>query len=320
MMQVHRNPDNIPELKNAVITIGSFDGVHLGHQQIINQLKTEAEAVNGETAIITFHPHPRKIVSGGAREVKILTTLTEKIDLLDKQGVEHLIVVPFNTEFANQTPASYVEHFLVQKFHPHTLIIGYDHRFGRERAGDYRLLEDLGRKFNYRVKEIPERLLHEIIISSTKVREALTRSDIASANDLLGYEYFFSGTVVEGYKQGRTIGYPTANLNIESPEKLIPGDGVYAVRVLVDGQPGQIPGMMNIGFRPTVNGTGRTIEVNLFNFDADLYGSRLKVFVSDFLRGEVKFNNLEELKHQLETDKIAALKNLREGALPPPKY
>ncbi len=302
MIQVHGNLKELPTFKNAAITIGSFDGVHLGHQQILAQLKQEAAAIGGETVVITFHPHPRKIVSGGGREVKILTTLPEKIDLLDKHGIHHLVVTPFNEAFSLQSPEEYVEHFLVKKFHPHTIIIGYDHRFGKGRSGDYHLLEKLGETFGYRVKEISESLLNEIIISSTRVREALTQSDIETANRRLGYDYFFSGTVVEGNKLGRTIGYPTANLEIAEEEKLIPGNGVYAVTVSVN-QGDFLHGMMNIGVRPTIGGSKRVIEVNIFDFDQDIYGSTLKVVVKSFIRGEVKFNGLEMLKEQLGNDK-----------------
>ncbi len=312
MLHVHRDLENLPPIKNAVVTIGSFDGVHLGHQQIIKQLKAEAKAIGGETLIITFHPHPRKIVSGGTREVKVLNTLDEKIDLLNDLGVEHLAVVPFNETFSNQSPQQYIEHFLVNKFHPHTIIIGYDHKFGYQRGGDYHLLEDMGEKLNYRVKEIPEKLLNQISVSSTNVREALLDSDIETANELLGYTYFFSGKVVEGNKLGRTIGYPTANLQIEDIEKLVPGNGVYAVEAAMENSP-LLHGMMNIGVRPTVDGTTRVIEVNLFDFDEDIYGETLKVHIKNHLRGEVKFNGLDALKEQLAKDKVAALLLLNEN-------
>ncbi|TDH27077.1 bifunctional riboflavin kinase/FAD synthetase [Segetibacter sp. 3557_3] len=304
MIQVHRNLEELPMFNNAVITIGSFDGVHLGHQQILGQLRQEADRIKGETVVITFHPHPRKVVSNG-REVKILTTLDEKIDLLDKLGINHLVVTPFNEAFSQQTPGEYVENFLVKKFRPHTIIIGYDHRFGKARSGDYHLLEQLGETFGYQVKEISESLLNEIIISSTKVREALTESDIDTANQRLGYEYFFSGTVVEGNKLGRTIGYPTANLEIAEEEKLIPGNGVYAVTVSINDRAAH-KGMMNIGIRPTIGGTKRVIEVNIFDFNQDIYGSTVKVFVKAFIRGEVKFTGLDQLKEQLAKDKVSA--------------
>lgn len=310
MIQVHRDLEHLPKFKNAVVTIGTFDGVHLGHQQIIQQLKEEASRIGGETVIITFHPHPRKIIAAGKHDIKILNLLNEKIELLNEKGVDHVAVVPFNDSFSNQTATEYVENFLVKKFQPHTIITGYDHQFGKDRAGDYHLLEELGLKYNYKVKEIPAHVLNEVTISSTRVREALLKGDTDTANNLLGYFYFFEGTVIEGDKRGRTIGYPTANLKIEDEEKLIPGNGVYAVQLRINKNAEILKGMMNIGIRPTVDGTHRTLEVNIFDFDKAIYGATLRVYVKHYLRGEVKFNGLEQLKQQLAQDKIDALEKL----------
>jgi riboflavin kinase/FMN adenylyltransferase len=309
MIQVHRDLNNLPKFKNAVVTIGTFDGVHTGHQQIIKQLKNEAVAINGETVIITFYPHPRKIISAGTNDVRILTTLDEKIDLLNKHGVDHLVVVEFTNEFAQQSAAEYVKDFIVAKFHPSTLIIGYDHRFGKNRTGDYHLLEEMGEVFNYKVKEIPGHILHNITISSTKIRAALLSNDIATTNEFLGYEYFFSGEIIEGDKIGRTIGYPTANFKILEEEKLVPGDGVYAVKVSGENLRSH-SGMMYIGTRPVVNGKYRVIEVNLFDFDGDVYGQILKVEIHYFIRGDIHFTGLEPLKIQLAKDKEATLLTL----------
>src|SRR6476659_4967508 len=248
-MQVHRDIFKLPVFKNAVVTIGTFDGVHTGHQQIIAQLKQEAIAINGETVIITFHPHPRKIVS--EKKILILNTLQEKIHLLEEKGVDHLVVIPFDEKFAHQSAEEYVTNFLFEKFHPHTVIIGYDHRFGKDRQGDYHLLEDYGRKLGFTVKEIPEHLLHKVIVSSTRIREALITGDVATANEYLGYDYFFEGVVVDGDKLGRQLGYPTANLKIENPEKLIPGNGIYAVVVQL---PVTSQRLTNTGDRPQVTG------------------------------------------------------------------
>ena len=310
MIQVHRDLAQLPSFKNAVITIGTFDGVHLGHQQIIKLLKQEAAAINGETVIITFHPHPRKVVSQGKSEVQILNTLDEKIELLDSKGVQHLVVVAFDDQFANQTAEEYIENFLIKKFNPATIIIGYDHRFGKNRSGDYHLLEDHGSKFGYAVKEIPEHVLNEITISSTRIREALQRSYINTANTFLGYKYFFKGKVVEGNKLGRTIGFPTANLAIAEEEKLVPGNGVYAVKLTIENDDTRLNGMMNIGMRPTVNGTKKTIEVNILDFDHDIYGQDLRVYLYEYLRGEVKFEGLDKLKEQLSKDKLEARQRL----------
>ncbi len=316
-MQIHRNINSLPQFKNAVVTIGAFDGVHTGHQQILLQLIEEANAINGETVIITFHPHPRKLVDGG-KPIQIINTLSEKIELLRAKGIDHLVVVPFDEPFCNLTAEEYVNHFLFEKFHPHTVIIGYDHRFGKARHGDYHLMEDYGKMLGFDVKEISEHILNKVIVSSTRIREALLQSDITTANNYLGYDYFFEGTVIEGNKLGRTIGYPTANIKIEEDEKLIPGNGVYAVRAAIteDGNSAQrtahspqlLTGMMNIGIRPTVDGTKRTIEVNIFDFDEDIYGKTLRVYTKHYLRGEVKFDGLDALKQQLTTDKAAVIK------------
>jgi riboflavin kinase/FMN adenylyltransferase len=313
-MRVHTDLSILPEFKNAVITIGTFDGVHTGHQQIIAQMKEEAAVINGETVIITFHPHPRKIIS--SKNIFILNTLKEKIELLEAKSVGHLVVVPFNEDFAQQPPAEYVRNFLFEKFHPHTVIIGYDHRFGKDRSGDYHLLEDMSGKLGFKVKEIPEHVLNNVTISSTRIRDALFKSDIDTANNYLGYPYFFEGKIVEGNKSGRTIGFPTANLQIEDEEKLIPGNGVYAVNIETRKRNSQhLKGMMNIGIRPTVNGTKRMIEVNIFDFDEDIYGQILRVYVKYYLRAEIKFSGLAALKDQLLKDKESATEILKTEAI-----
>ncbi len=314
-MTVHKNLDLLPSFTNAVVTIGTFDGLHTGHLQIINQLKDEANAVGGETVIITFNPHPRKIVPNQTTEVRLLNTLAEKIELLEAQNINHLVIVPFTKAFAELPAHKYIEDFLVKYFHPHTIIIGYDHRFGHNRQGDYHLLEALKMPFGYWVKEIPEHVLQNSAISSTRIRQAIINGQIETANEFLGYNYFFEGTVIEGNKLGRTIGYPTANIRIGDDEKLVPGNGVYGVEVilqcpLVSGQSRILKGMMNIGVRPTVDGTKRTIEVNIFNFNETIYGQTIRVTLIVFLRGEVKFAGLEALKQQLAKDAIDAKNKL----------
>lgn len=309
-MKVHRELGaSLPAFRNAVVTIGTFDGVHRGHQQILLQLKEEASRIDGETVIITFHPHPRKIVSSVPGDIKLLTTLEEKIVLLEQAGIDHLVVVPFDHHFANQSADHYVHDFLYRYFKPHTIIIGYDHRFGKGRLGDYQLLETYGSKLGFAVKEIPEQVLNEVTVSSTLIRKALMANDITQANAALGYSYFFEGTVVTGNQLGRTIGFPTANLHIASEEKLIPGNGVYAVRVK-DEQGDRWGGMMNIGVRPTVDGTRRVIEVNIFDFNRDIYGQNLQVHLVAKLRDEVKFTGIEALKEQLAKDEAIARETL----------
>jgi riboflavin kinase/FMN adenylyltransferase len=328
-MQVHRDTENLPHFRNAVVTIGTFDGVHLGHRQVIESLKEEAKTINGETVIITFHPHPRKVVSSAILGIRLINTLDEKIELLEELGIDHLVVVPFTDAFANQHAVDYIRDFLVNRFRPHTIIIGYDHRFGRDRLGDYRLLEKLAEKYKYHLKEIPRHLLDNISISSTNIREALLHNDIATADKLLGYEFFFAGEVVDGDKLGRKLGYPTANLRITDEEKITPSNGIYAVHAeIIDREseienpkkkskrvsrlpPGaRMKGMMSIGFRPTVDGKKRVIEVNIFDFDRDIYGQTLRVYVKKYLRQEIKFNSLDDLVKQIDNDKIESLKIL----------
>ena len=309
-MQVHRDIDNIPAFRNAVITIGTFDGVHMGHRQVIDKLKAEAKAVNGESVIITFHPHPRKVVSSTILGIRLINTLDEKLELLKQLGIDQVVVVPFTDAFANQPAEDYIQNFLIDKFHPHTIIIGYDHHFGRDRLGDYRLLEKVAGKYNYQLKEIPKHILENISISSTNIREAILHSDIATADTLLGYEFFFSGIVVHGDKLGRKLGYPTANLKIMDEEKIVPGNGIYAVYAQPEGFTELLKAMMSIGFRPTVDGKKRVIEVNIFDFDKEIYDQTLKVYVKKYLREEIKFDGLEALVKQIDQDKIDSLKVL----------
>ena len=310
-MKVYRDIDQLPRFKNAVITIGTFDGVHAGHRKIIEHLKQEAQKIDGETVIITFHPHPRKIVSSAILGIRLINTLDEKIELLEKMGIDNLAIVPFTEAFANQPAEDYIENFLIEKFRPHTIIIGYDHRFGRDRQGDYRLLEKMSSVYGYVLKEIPKQVLDEIAISSTNIREAIIHGDIDTANKLLGYDFFFQGVVVDGDKMGRKLGYPTANIKITDDEKIHLGDGIYAVYVATQrsGRDSQLfKGMMSIGFRPTVDGKKRVVEVNIFDFDKEIYGDTIRVYVKKYLRAEFKFNNLDDLKKQIGQDKIESLK------------
>lgn len=311
-MTVYTNIQDLPIFNHSVITIGTFDGVHYGHQQILELMKSAAKQVNGETVIITFHPHPRKIIGTNKAPIFLLNTLEEKINLLEKYGIDHLVIIPFTEKFAQQTAEDYISDFLVNTFHPHTIIIGHDHRFGKDRTGDFQLLADKALEWGYQVKEIPGYMLNNITISSTKIREALLKGDIENAHDLLSYDYYFTGKVVKGNQLGRTIGYPTANIEMIDKNKLIPCNGVYSVLVTNEKlKINQQGGMMNIGYRPTVEGNTRTIEVNLFDFDQSLYDETLTITLKKYLRSEVKFSGLDELKKQLEKDKQAALDSLK---------
>jgi riboflavin kinase/FMN adenylyltransferase len=311
-MQVHTDIENLPPFRNAVVTIGTFDGVHTGHRIILDQLVHEAKSVGGESVIITFHPHPRHIISSQKGQLKLINTIPEKIELLQHLHIDHLVIVPFTKQFADQSAKDYVQNFLVKYFHPSCIIIGYDHRFGKNREGNYTLMEMLQEKFHYKLIEIPGKILNDITISSTQIRSAIEAGNITSANRLLGYHYFFEGEVIEGNKLGRTIGFPTANLHTQDAEKLIPGNGVYAVRVLRLQHANSVwmQGMMNIGVRPTVDGSQQTTEVNIFSFDEEIYGEKLRIEVIQHLRQEQKFDGLAGLTSQLNKDRIAAVKVL----------
>lgn len=304
-MKVYRDINSLPDFTNAVITTGSFDGVHTGHVQIIEQLIKEAEKINGTPVLITFYPHPKQVVQMKEKALYILNTPEEKYELLQLKGIENIVVVPFDKEFSELLAHDYISNFLVANFHPSIIVVGYDHRFGNNREGNFDLLKSKEAEYNFEVKEIPEHVLTDITISSTKIRAAMLEGDIEKAASYLGYHYYFSGTVIQGNKLGRTIGYPTANLQIQDEYKLVPANGVYAVDVQLSSR--NLKGMMNIGIRPTVDGTKRVIEVNIFNFDEDIYGQTLKITLKKNLRSEVKFAGLEELKGQLAKDKEDAM-------------
>jgi len=306
-MTVHLNLQELPAFKNAVITTGAFDGVHIGHQEIISRMKQIALEIGGETVIVTFHPHPRKVISSIPGEIKQLTSLEERIALLTQSGIDHLVVVNFDYAFSNLTADEYVKTFLFDHFHPHTILVGYDHRFGNGRNGNYELLQKFGTELGFKVEQIHEKIIGDEIVSSTHIRNYLQEHAIEKANALLGYPYLFDGFVVRGNQIGRTIGFPTANLHINNEEKIIPSNGVYAVKVKGKCLEDIIyNGMMNIGIRPTVDGQKKVIEVHILDFDQDIYEQNLTVMVYEYIRGEVKFDGLEALKAQLAKDKITA--------------
>ena len=303
-MQVHQAISHLPSFTNAVITIGTFDGVHEGHQKIIAALIKEAERVKGESVLITFHPHPRKIVAND-KPLQLINTLSEKIELLRKAGLDHLVIVPFTQAFAEQSAEAYISDFLIQNFHPATIIIGYDHRFGKDRSGDYRLMEQKAEVYGYKLLEIPRHVLDEVGVSSTKIRDAVLGGDVETCNKLLGYPFFFEGLVINGDQLGRKLGYPTANLLYTDKDKIHLGHGVYAVYVDVEGE--QKKGMLSIGTRPTLTNSDERIEVNIFDFDKDVYGKIIRVHVKKYLRGQEKYNTLESLVLQLHKDKEDSL-------------
>ena len=306
-MTVHHDLQQLPAFKNAVITTGAFDGVHIGHQEIISRMKQIALEIKGEAVIVTFHPHPRKVISSIPGEIKQLTSLDERIELLSQSGIDHLVVVNFDYAFSNLTADAYVKTFLFDHFHPHTILVGYDHRFGNGRNGNFELLQKFGSELGFKVEQIHEKIIGDEIVSSTHIRNYILEHQIEKANTLLGYPYLFEGFVVRGNQIGRTIGFPTANLHINDEEKIIPSNGVYAVKVKGNCL-GKIiyNGMMNIGIRPTVDGQKKVIEVHILDFDQDIYEQNLTVMVYEYIRGEVKFDGLESLKAQLAKDRITA--------------
>ena len=303
-MQVHYDIDKLPLFTNSVITIGTFDGIHSGHHAILDQLIQEGSKHEGESVVITFHPHPRKIIRAGEAP-SLLTSIDERIALFQKKGIDHLVIVPFDLNFAELSAEEYIDKFLVHYFHPKAIVIGFDHRYGKNRAGDYALLKSKENLHEYEVIEIPEFILNNSKISSTHIRKALLAGEVEIANSLLGYAYQLEGIVIRGDQLGRTIGFPTANLAIIETEKLVPATGVYAVSVFVKKANSIIEknGMMNIGYRPTVSGKERRIEIHLFNLNEDLYDLSLCVELKAFIRNEIKFSGLAELTAQLEKDK-----------------
>lgn len=307
-MQIHRDINNLPSFKNAAITIGTFDGVHCGHIKIIDQLKKEASDFQGESVIITFDPHPRMVIKDENKsllqKVSLLNTLEEKIELIEKQNVDHLVIVQFTEEFSELSAEDYIKKFLVEKFHPKTIIIGYDHHFGRARGGNYKLMEHYGGTFHYTVKEIPQYVLDHVAISSTLIRQAINNADVITANKFLGYDYYFSGTVINGDKIGRTLGYPTANLQVENEYKLKPVNGIYIVEALLENK--KLQGIMSIGFRPTIGGTTQNIEVYLLDFYDIIYGKIIKIILKKYIRPELNFPDLHALTQKIKDDEDQA--------------
>ncbi|WP_293786815.1 bifunctional riboflavin kinase/FAD synthetase [uncultured Pedobacter sp.] len=323
-MKIYHNLSEFKKLDNAIVTIGTFDGVHFGHQKIIKQLVQKSKADHGESVILTFFPHPRMIIDPENQDLKMINTINEKAEILKGLGVDHLIITPFTRDFSNQLPEDYIKNILVDHIGTKHIIIGYDHRFGKDRSGNLDVLKAAGAHFGFTVEEIMEQDIHDVAVSSTKIRQALLAGDVSLANDYLGYPFSIFGRVIKGDKIGRTIGFPTANIFIEETYKLIPGDGIYAVTVEMESEvrspkseilnpkpsalnPQAFKGMAYIGQRPTINGMTRNIEVNIFDFNREIYGQDIKMNFLKFLRHDVKFTGLEALTVQLQKDKEATL-------------
>jgi riboflavin kinase/FMN adenylyltransferase len=287
--------------KSTIITIGTFDGVHLGHQKILKKLNVEAENNRLESSVLTFFPHPRTVLNPDS-SLKLINTIEERISLFKKSKIDNLIVHPFTKNFSELDSEDYVKNILVDQLRAKIVLIGYDHKFGKNRTADINNLKEYGIKYNFKVIEIKAKEINDIAISSTKIRNSIKDGDIQLTNSYLGYEFSFFGKVVRGNSIGKTLGFPTANIEIESDLKLIPKNGVYLISTIINKK--IIFGMMNIGIKPTTNENTKSIEVNLFDFNQDLYDKNITVYIKQFLREEIKFDSLNELKLQIEKDKI----------------
>lgn len=305
-VKIHYDLDSISELKHTAVTTGTFDGVHLGHKTIIDKLISVAKQIEGESVLLTFYPHPRMVLFPDDHQIRLLNTQSEKEQLLESCGIDHLVVINFTKEFSRLSSLEFVRNILANKLKAKKLVIGYDHHFGRNREGSFAHLLEFGSLYGFEVEEIPAKDIDEVAVSSSKIRKAIEAGDIDTANKYLGYAYSFTGKVIKGKQLGRTIGYPTANIAITDPYKLIPAIGVYAVKVMFAKQ--TYEGMLSIGKNPTVSNQNiLSIEVNIFDFNADIYNKEITVFIYKKMRDEEKYGSLDELKAQLAVDKQNAL-------------
>ncbi len=311
-MRVITKLSDIPEVENLVLTIGTFDGVHLGHVTIIERLNQITKSINGKSGLITFDPHPRMILDPKPQKgskLELLTTIEERAGRLETLGLDYLFIVPFSVDFANQPAEEYISQFLVRNFSPKVIVIGYDHRFGKNRKGDVAMLVNKSVDLGFEVEEISEHAVNNLKLSSTQIRKHLSNGDIQLASGLLGYNYKLSGYVVHGDKRGSEIGFPTANIEVDNVNKLIPAMGVYAAKAEIVGK--KYKAMLNIGTRPTFQGKKKTIEIHLLDFDNRIYGERLSITFVRFLRKEKAFGNVGELVKQLKLDKAEVIKTLK---------
>ena len=303
-MKIFHSINDFSSTKKTILTLGTFDGVHIGHKKILKKLTQNTENQKYESLVLTFFPHPRMVLQEHS-DIKLLNTIDEKIGLLEKIGIENLVIHPFDEAFSRLTAEEFVSTILVNRFHIQKIIIGHDHRFGRNRTANIDDLIAYGKEYGFEVEQISVQEINDISVSSTKIRNALIEGDMALANDYLGYNYFLTGSIVKGKQLGRTIGFPTANLKIEENSKLIPQNGVYIVKSIIDKQ--TVFGMMNIGFNPTVDGQKQSIEIHYFDFNTDLYNQKISVSILQRIRSEQKFESVGLLKEQLEKDKKTAL-------------
>lgn len=303
-MKIFHSINDFKSTKKTILTLGTFDGVHIGHKKILERVTQNTESEKYESLVLTFFPHPRMVLHGQS-EVKLLNTIDEKIDLLEKIGIQNLVIHPFDETFSRLTAEEFVQTVLVNRFQIQKIIIGHDHRFGRNRSADINDLIAFGEQYGFEVEQISAQEINAVSISSTKIRKALMEGNMALANDYLGYDYFLTGTISKGKQLGRTIGFPTANLKIEENYKLIPKNGAYVVKSIINQK--TVYGMMNIGYNPTVASENLSIEIHYFDFDEDLYDQKISVSILERLRPEQKFGSVDLLKEQLKMDKKTAL-------------
>ncbi|WP_288371151.1 bifunctional riboflavin kinase/FAD synthetase [uncultured Algoriphagus sp.] len=303
-MKIYEGLSQFENVPNPVVTSGTFDGVHLGHQKILQRIREIAKSIKGETILLTFWPHPRLVLYPKEHNLRLLSTFEEKAKLLRQFGIDHLISIPFTKEFSQLTSQEFIQSILVDKIKTKKLVIGYDHRFGKNREGSFEYLQQHSGEFGFDLEEISRQDVDEIGVSSTKIRNALESGDIITANNFLGRPYELNGLVIKGQQIGRSIGFPTANVHIPNSYKLIPKDGVYAVEASVNGS--LYKAMLNIGNRPTVDGNSKSVETHLFDFEGDLYDKQITIYLRDYLREEQKFESLEALKSQLLIDQQRA--------------
>lgn len=312
-MKCYNSLDDLMNIEHPVVTSGTFDGVHIGHQKILRRLKEISAQVKGETVVITFWPHPRMVVADDSQNLQLISTIEEKKALLEAQGIDHLIIIPFTRSFSELSSDDFIRQVLVDKIGTQKLVIGYDHKFGRNREGSFEFLKANAATYGFEVEEIPRQDIEQTAISSSRIRKALSSGQVELAHELLGRPYALSGTVTKGQQLGRTIGFPTANILVKEAYKLIPIRGVYVIRAFYQQQ--YFLGMLNIGTRPTVNGTNTTIEAHLFDFDKDIYGEMIQIEFLHFLREEQKFDGLDALIAQLQVDKANSLRFFEQSVL-----
>lgn len=310
-MKIINNNIQARNIKHAVVTIGTFDGVHLGHQAIFNEMRRLAQEIDGETVVVTFHPHPRQVLSIGTEKLRFICSQEEKLQKFEEYGIDNVMIIPFTKEFASTPSDEFIKTYIIDRLHPSVIVVGYDHHFGKNRMGDIEMLQRLSTQYGFRTVQVEAKYVNEVAVSSTKIRNFLWVGNVKAANELLGYPYSVTGTVVMGNQIGRTLGFPTANLDIPGEFLMINNPGVYACRTVIDGK--WYDAMANTGLRPTIGDRADgdfIIEVNIFDFDGDLYGQTLKVWFIDRIRDEEKFSGLDALKAQLEQDRVKAKEKL----------